>query len=227
GIPESVQNDAFIDNIAESEPINGDSHENQSGQHILKPSNHPLGDPFGLEDLIYHYEYEKVEALRESTTPQDSKKRLKEWSSIKRRNKDHDRKVIQDSFIKIDLRLDKRNGLPDDLTKCANLFCNLKDINHKDSIYLAQKAKIKWAIEGDENSKKIHGIMNKKIRHLYIKAWDQSLFDVNFPWSLNSDQVFDLEDMLVGIILTTFLASTVSESNGMGGFVVVFNLLKF
>nr|GFA55412.1 glucose-methanol-choline oxidoreductase, FAD/NAD(P)-binding domain protein [Tanacetum cinerariifolium] len=31
-IPESVQNDAFIDNIAESEPINGDSRENQSGQ---------------------------------------------------------------------------------------------------------------------------------------------------------------------------------------------------
>nr|GEU79888.1 hypothetical protein [Tanacetum cinerariifolium] len=51
-IPESVQNDAFIDNIAESKPINGDSRENQSD----------------------HYEYEKVEALRESTTPQDSKK---------------------------------------------------------------------------------------------------------------------------------------------------------
>nr|GEW42475.1 RNA-directed DNA polymerase, eukaryota, reverse transcriptase zinc-binding domain protein [Tanacetum cinerariifolium] len=52
-ILESVQNNAFIDNIAESEPINGDSHENQSGQHILKPSNHPSGDPFGLEDLIW------------------------------------------------------------------------------------------------------------------------------------------------------------------------------
>nr|GEX94031.1 ChaC-like family protein [Tanacetum cinerariifolium] len=51
-IPESVQNDAFIDNVAESEPINGDSRENQSGQHILKPLNHPSGDPFGLEDLI-------------------------------------------------------------------------------------------------------------------------------------------------------------------------------
>nr|GEV53424.1 cysteine-rich receptor-like protein kinase [Tanacetum cinerariifolium] len=31
---------------------------------------------------------------------------------------------------------------------------------------------------------------------------------------------------LGGIILTTFLASSVSESNGVGGFVVVFNLLK-
>nr|GEY91002.1 cytochrome P450 [Tanacetum cinerariifolium] len=50
------------------------------------------------------------------------KQRLKEWSSIKRRNKDHDRKVIQDSLVEIDLRLDKGNGLRDDLTKRANLF---------------------------------------------------------------------------------------------------------
>nr|GEY80269.1 RNA-directed DNA polymerase, eukaryota, reverse transcriptase zinc-binding domain protein [Tanacetum cinerariifolium] len=100
-ILEFVQNDAFIDNIAKSEPINGDSRENQSGQHILKPSNHPSGDPFGLEDLIHHYENEKVEALREITNPSRFK-----------------------------------------------------------------------------------------------KTWDRSLFDVNFPRRLNSDQVFDLEDMV-------------------------------
>nr|GEU79889.1 hypothetical protein [Tanacetum cinerariifolium] len=94
------------DNIAESKLINGDARKNQPGQHILKPSNHPSRDPFGLEDLTRksakkgnkvahemndsnlkfppgftpqhsdHYEYEKVEALRESTTPQDSKKTL-------------------------------------------------------------------------------------------------------------------------------------------------------
>nr|GEZ63809.1 RNA-directed DNA polymerase, eukaryota, reverse transcriptase zinc-binding domain protein [Tanacetum cinerariifolium] len=207
-IPESVQNDAFIDNIAEFKPINGDSRENQSA-HEMNDSNLKFPSGFTPQHLN-HYEYEKVEALRESTTPQDSKKvrndqtfhqvleesvnkssgvsktahtdfmagpvkqqngfsilerfqefidigqamgykmkgawgseekavgketlsfesvrlvvdhaRLKEWSSIKRRNKDHNRKVIQDSLIEIDLRLDKGNGLPDDLTKRANLF---------------------------------------------------------------------------------------------------------
>nr|GEZ36499.1 RNA-directed DNA polymerase, eukaryota [Tanacetum cinerariifolium] len=63
------------------------------------------------------------------------------------------------------------NGLPDDLTKRANLFCDLKDIDHKDSIDLAQKAKIKWAVEGNENSKFFHGIVNKKRRHLAIKVF--------------------------------------------------------
>nr|GEW11707.1 RNA-directed DNA polymerase, eukaryota [Tanacetum cinerariifolium] len=157
----------------------------------------------------------------------DFNERLKEWSSIKRRNKDHDRKVIQDSFIEIDLRLDKGNGLLDDLTKRANLFRDLKDIDHKDSIDLAQKAKIKWAVEGDENSKFFHCIVNKKRRHLAIKGilvdgewienpnrvksefysyysnlfsaptWDRSLFDVNFLRRLNFDQVFDLKDMTI------------------------------
>nr|GEX04372.1 RNA-directed DNA polymerase, eukaryota [Tanacetum cinerariifolium] len=135
-------------------------------------------------------------------------------------------KVIQDSLIEIDLLLDKGNGLPDDLTKRANLFRDLKDIDHKDSINLDQKAKIKWAVEGDENSKFFHGIVNKKRIHLAIKgilvdgewienlncvksefysyysnlfsapACDRSLFDFNFPRRLNSDQVFDLEDMV-------------------------------
>nr|GFA37468.1 RNA-directed DNA polymerase, eukaryota [Tanacetum cinerariifolium] len=95
---------------------------------------------------------------------------LKEWGSIKRRNKDHDRKVIQDSLIEIDLRLDKGSCLPDDLTKRATLFHDLKDIDQKDSINLAQKAKIKWAIKRDENSKFFHEIVSKKRRHLAIKG---------------------------------------------------------
>nr|GFA72360.1 RNA-directed DNA polymerase, eukaryota, reverse transcriptase zinc-binding domain protein [Tanacetum cinerariifolium] len=106
------------------------------------------------------------------------KQRLKDWSSIKRRNKDHDRKVIQDSLIEIDLRLDKGNDLPDDLTKRADLFRDLKDIDHKDSIDLAQKAKIKWAVEGDENSKFFHGVVNKKRRHLAIKCILVDVFDL-------------------------------------------------
>ncbi|GKF02850.1 hypothetical protein Tco_0029773, partial [Tanacetum coccineum] len=47
---------------------------------------------------------------------------------------------------------------------------DLDDMNKKDSIDLAQKAKVKWAIEGDENSKFFHGIVNKKRRYLAIKG---------------------------------------------------------
>nr|GFA90979.1 RNA-directed DNA polymerase, eukaryota [Tanacetum cinerariifolium] len=105
-----------------------------------------------------------------STTPQDSKKV---------RNDQTFHQVLEESVYKssgvsktahADSMAGPGNGLPDDLTKRVNLFCDLKDINHKDSISLAQKAKIKWAVEGDENSKKFHGIVNKKRRHLAIKG---------------------------------------------------------
>nr|GEV07650.1 probable 1-deoxy-D-xylulose-5-phosphate synthase 2, chloroplastic [Tanacetum cinerariifolium] len=282
-IPESVQNDAFIDNIAESGPINGDSCENQYGQHILKPSNHPSGDPFGLEDLIRksakksnrvahemndsnpkfpsgftpqhsdHYEYEKVEALRERTTPHDSKKvrndqtfhqvleesvnkssgvsktthadsmagpvkqrngfsilepfqefidigqalglggvKKKQWvKKLCHLNQVNFLSIQETKMVSLDVFVVKNvwgnmlfdfatsstrgrsggilcvwdkllfhkkrtydiehclciegNGLPDDLTKRVNLFYDLKDIDHKDSIDLAQKSKSKWA----------------------------------------------------------------------------------
>ncbi|GJV36977.1 RNA-directed DNA polymerase, eukaryota [Tanacetum coccineum] len=69
------------------------------------------------------------------------KQRLKDWSTVKRRSNDHTRKSLQESFIEIELHIDKWERLPDDL-----------------------------AIEGDENSKFFHGIVNKKRRHLAIKG---------------------------------------------------------
>nr|GEV48351.1 RNA-directed DNA polymerase, eukaryota, reverse transcriptase zinc-binding domain protein [Tanacetum cinerariifolium] len=61
-------------------------------------------------------------------------------------------------------------GLPDDLLNQAKIVRDLQAINKKDSIDLAQKAKVKWAIEGDENTKFFHGVVNKKRRYLAIKG---------------------------------------------------------
>nr|GFA70263.1 RNA-directed DNA polymerase, eukaryota [Tanacetum cinerariifolium] len=46
----------------------------------------------------------------------------------------------------------------------------LHDINQKEAKYSFQKSKIKWAIEGDENSKFFHGIINKKRFQLAIRG---------------------------------------------------------
>ncbi|GJY27528.1 RNA-directed DNA polymerase, eukaryota [Tanacetum coccineum] len=91
---------------------------------------------------------------------------------------------------------------------------------------MAQKAKIKWSVEGDENSKFFHGIVNKKRRHLAIKGilvdgewienpnrvksefysyysnifsapeWNHSPFEGNFPRRLDYDQACDLEGVV-------------------------------
>ncbi|GJS33899.1 hypothetical protein Tco_0532281 [Tanacetum coccineum] len=64
---------------------------------------------------------------------------------------------------------------------------------------VTQKTKIKWEIEGDENSKYFHGILNKKRSQLAIRGIlvdvEAPRLQVNleFPNKLNLDQQFNLE----------------------------------
>lgn len=57
----------------------------------------------------------------------------------------------------------------------------LHDINSIEYVEVAQKAKVRWAIEGDENTKYFHGILNNKISQLAIRGvlddglWTQML----------------------------------------------------
>ncbi|GKD69242.1 RNA-directed DNA polymerase, eukaryota [Tanacetum coccineum] len=95
---------------------------------------------------------------------------LKELSRQKKNSMENDRKTLQDTMVEFDLCLDRGKGLLDDLLNRANIFRNLGENDSKISTDLAQKAKIKWAIEGDENSNFYHGIVNKKRRQQAIKG---------------------------------------------------------
>ncbi|GJT89969.1 RNA-directed DNA polymerase, eukaryota, partial [Tanacetum coccineum] len=105
----------------------------------------------------------------------------------------------------------------------SNAMNNLINLERMKSIELAQKAKIQWSIEGDENSKKFHGIINKKRNNLAIRGitvdgqWiedpikvkneflahfkerfdspcrNRLLLDMIFPNKLSTDQSSDLE----------------------------------
>nr|GEV24518.1 RNA-directed DNA polymerase, eukaryota [Tanacetum cinerariifolium] len=98
-----------------------------------------------------------------------------------------------------------------------------KEANKRNAMEISQKAKIRWSIEGDENSKYFHGVMNKKRSQLKIHGtlangeWISDphivknkffthfkkqflpiqapsiCFDFTFPTRLSPDQVQDLE----------------------------------
>ncbi|GJX44890.1 RNA-directed DNA polymerase, eukaryota [Tanacetum coccineum] len=103
----------------------------------------------------------KLQALKAS---------IKEWckDDIKRSN---------DTCFSIKARLsdlDKLfdNGLSNEelVTERISLLKELHNFNKSHSLDLAQKAKVRWAIEGDENSKYFHGIINKKRSQLAIRG---------------------------------------------------------
>ncbi|GJZ64510.1 RNA-directed DNA polymerase, eukaryota, partial [Tanacetum coccineum] len=86
-------------------------------------------------------------------------------SSSKNQKKD----LIKE-LAEIDLIIDKGEGNAEVLIKRMDVINSLHDIKKSESMEMAQKAKIKWAIEGDENSKYFHGILNKRRNQLSIRG---------------------------------------------------------
>ncbi|GJU39695.1 RNA-directed DNA polymerase, eukaryota [Tanacetum coccineum] len=94
----------------------------------------------------------------------------KMMSIVKKRSKESNRKSLQETIIQIDQRIDNGITLPDDLANRSTAIRELHSIDKQSDMDAAQRAKVTWAIEGDENTKYFHGIVNKKRRHLAIKG---------------------------------------------------------
>nr|GFA11470.1 RNA-directed DNA polymerase, eukaryota, reverse transcriptase zinc-binding domain protein [Tanacetum cinerariifolium] len=75
---------------------------------------------------------------------------------------------LRNDLKAIDLDFERGNVSDDTLLKRMELKRRLHDINLMEANELAQKSKIKWAIEGDENTNFFHGIINKKRSQLSI-----------------------------------------------------------
>nr|GEX15696.1 ribonuclease H-like domain-containing protein [Tanacetum cinerariifolium] len=92
------------------------------------------------------------------------------WS--KEANKrSNDRKInIQQNLSEVDKLIDQGKSNDEILIKRTTLLNDLQELNNRNATEISQKAKIRWSIEGDENSKYFHGIMNKKRSQLAIRG---------------------------------------------------------
>ncbi|PWA74893.1 RNA-directed DNA polymerase, eukaryota [Artemisia annua] len=72
--------------------------------------------------------------------------------------------VVLTDFKDIEKRIDDETASPLDRDKRIKLLQDIDKLDNLEAFDLIQKAHIKWDIEGDENSKFFHGLINHKRR---------------------------------------------------------------
>nr|GFC25100.1 RNA-directed DNA polymerase, eukaryota [Tanacetum cinerariifolium] len=94
----------------------------------------------------------------------------------KRMHRSGEKNSIKNELSDIDREVDRGVVSDTNLFRRLELQCKLHDINQMEAKDSFQKSKIEWAIEGDENSKFFHVIINKKrsqlaIREVFDNGW--------------------------------------------------------
>ncbi|GJU65562.1 RNA-directed DNA polymerase, eukaryota [Tanacetum coccineum] len=99
---------------------------------------------------------------------QSLKSSIKHWLAEDNQKLNENKQNIQNRLIELDKILDQGRCNDDMIQERSNLLKELQDFNTASTIDMVQKAEIRWTVEGDENSKFFHGIINKKCSQLAI-----------------------------------------------------------
>ncbi|GJZ43695.1 RNA-directed DNA polymerase, eukaryota [Tanacetum coccineum] len=151
------------------------------------------------------------------------KGKIREWINDFRNKTKRAIGQYKEELQALDDAIDKGKGSDDIVNKRMEVLNSMQHFDKIQAMDIAQKAKIKWAIEGDENSRYYHGVLNKKRRQLSIRSimvdgvWTEkpnsvkleflqhfrrrfekptgkrAYVDMNFPKSISIDQQMDLE----------------------------------
>ncbi|GJQ97462.1 RNA-directed DNA polymerase, eukaryota, partial [Tanacetum coccineum] len=100
---------------------------------------------------------------------QDLKKIIRGWIKDKNISQAGTKIAIIDDLVTIDKNMDRGVVSDEMLLNRTELNRKLHDLNQLEVKDYAQKAKVKWAIEEDENSKFFQGLINKKRSQLSIR----------------------------------------------------------
>nr|GEZ06891.1 RNA-directed DNA polymerase, eukaryota [Tanacetum cinerariifolium] len=98
------------------------------------------------------------------------KEKIRMWISIYKERTKSGKRILKTKLEIIDSKIDRGDGNDSDVNRRHDIIRLIQDIEKVDTLEMAQKAKIKWAIEGDENSKYYHGVINKKRGRLAVRG---------------------------------------------------------
>ncbi|GKA99799.1 RNA-directed DNA polymerase, eukaryota, partial [Tanacetum coccineum] len=155
-----------------------------------------------------------------------TKEKIRGWLSTYRLNSRGALSKLKEDLRMFDEAIDKGNSPVEMVHKRLETLNKIQQVNNTHMSEAAQKAKIKWVVEGDENTKFFHGMLNKKrsqmsirgimvngtwiddpvkVKHEFLdhfrNRFDKPLenrarIDICFPNVLSNDQRDDLERMV-------------------------------
>ena len=98
-----------------------------------------------------------------------TKQKIRLWNGMRQssKNKSHG---LKKELLELDRTIDEGKATVEMVNKRIEICKSIQELDKLKIMEAAQKARIKWAIEGDENSKYFHGILNKKRNQLSIRG---------------------------------------------------------
>ncbi|GJT95488.1 RNA-directed DNA polymerase, eukaryota, reverse transcriptase zinc-binding domain protein [Tanacetum coccineum] len=98
------------------------------------------------------------------------KGKIKSWIKSYKECANGQINILKSELHNLDSVFDRGCGVSTDVQRRQEIVYKIQDLEKIEIMEMAQKAKIKWAVEGDENSKYYHGVINKKRSKLAIRG---------------------------------------------------------
>nr|GEY77747.1 RNA-directed DNA polymerase, eukaryota, reverse transcriptase zinc-binding domain protein [Tanacetum cinerariifolium] len=98
------------------------------------------------------------------------KKKIRIWARLHKESLNSRKSILKAELADLDGVIDKREGSDADGHQRRQVVRLIQEVEKVDAMEVSQKAKIKWSIEGGENSKYYHCVLNKKRGRLTIRG---------------------------------------------------------
>nr|GEZ19471.1 RNA-directed DNA polymerase, eukaryota [Tanacetum cinerariifolium] len=111
------------------------------------------------------------------------KSAIKTWSKEENHHSNAAKSSIMSRLVDLDRLVDQGNGTDVLMNERTVLLKDLQDIHNRSSLDMAQKAKIRWSIERDENSKYFH------VKNEFLNRFTNRFSNPNSPKIYLSSQM--------------------------------------
>nr|GEW58633.1 RNA-directed DNA polymerase, eukaryota, reverse transcriptase zinc-binding domain protein [Tanacetum cinerariifolium] len=123
------------------------------------------------------------------------KVKIQEWNNGNRNNTKRAIEKYKEVLEALDAAIDKGNGSDKIVNKRMEVINSMHHIDKIQVMDMAQKAKIKYSIEGNENSRFFHGVLNKKQSQLNIRGimvdgvWTEKLNTMDLEHDVSKEEL--------------------------------------